>query len=47
MRYLSLKNNLDFTKAKQFIPEYDPQVGMLIVIVDEAHMKPTKPNETE
>ena len=47
MRYLSLKNNLDFTKAKQFIPEYDPQVGMLIVIVDEAHMKPTKPSETE
>lgn len=47
MRYLALKNGLDFTKAKQFIPEHDPITGMLIVIVDEAHMKPQKISETE
>lgn len=40
MRYLSQRNELDFSKAKQFIPEQDLLTGMLIVIVDEAHMKP-------
>ena len=47
MRYLSKKNGIDFTKAKQFIPEYDPSTGMLVVIVDSAHMKPQKQSEPE
>lgn len=47
MRYLSQKNGIDFTKAKQFIPEFDSSTGMLIVIVDSAHMKSQKQSETE
>ena len=47
MRYLAKKNHLDFTKAKQFIPEYDPSTEMLIVIVDEEHQKPQKTIDLE
>lgn len=47
MRYLAQRNGLDFTKAKQFIPEHDPQTGMLVVIVDETHMKQQRSSETE
>ena len=47
MRYLAKKNHLDFTKAKQFIPEYDPSTEMLIVIVDEDHQKPQKTIDSE
>jgi hypothetical protein len=39
MRYLSVKSGIDFTKAKQFIPEFDEIQKMLVVIVDENHMK--------
>lgn len=47
MRYLSQKNGIDFTRAKQFIPEYDSSTDMLVVIVDRTHMKPQKQSETE
>lgn len=47
MRYLAQRNSLDFSKARQFIPEYDKDSDMLIVIVDEAHMKQPKQLETE
>lgn len=46
MRYLAQKNAIDFTKAKQFIPEHDPQSDMLVVIVDESHMKQQKSNDS-
>lgn len=42
MRYLSQRNNMDFTKAKQFIPEFDSESEMLIIHVDDKHLKPTK-----
>lgn len=42
MRYLSQRNNMDFTKAKQFIPEFDSESEMLIIHVDDEHLKPTK-----
>ena len=47
MRYLAQKNNFDFSKAKQFIPEYDKDSNTLVVIVDEAHMKQTNSGETD
>jgi hypothetical protein len=40
IKFLSLRTNIDFlTKAKQFIPEVDSETGMLIIIVDDEHMK--------
>ena len=39
MKYLSTTTQIDFTKAKQFIAEYDEATETLIVVVDEAHMK--------
>lgn len=42
MRYLSQRNNMDFTKAKQFIPEFDSETQMLIIHIDEEHIKPAK-----
>ena len=39
VKYLSATVNIDFTKAKQFIAEYDEATKTLIVIVDESHMK--------
>lgn len=40
IKYLSTTTNIDFvTKAKQFLAEYDENTKMLIVIVDEEHMK--------
>lgn len=47
MRYLAQKNKIDFSKAKQFIPEYDEESEMLVVIVDEEHMKPTKQSDPD
>ena len=47
MRYLSVKSGIDFSKAKQFIPEYDEEQKLLIVVVDEQHMKKNKTAETE
>lgn len=46
MRYLSTKSGIDFSKARQFIPDYDENQKLLIVIVDEQHMKP-KTGDTE
>lgn len=40
MKFLSLRTGIDFlSKAAQFIPELDQESGMLIVLVDEKHMK--------
>lgn len=40
MKFLSLRTGIDFlTKAIQFIPELDEASGMLIVVVDERHIK--------
>lgn len=40
MKFLSLRSGIDFlSKAVQFIPEFDEEAGMLIVPVDELHMK--------
>lgn len=47
MRYLSAKTGIDFSKAKQFIPEYMEEEKMLVVIVDNQHMKTTKSEESE
>lgn len=47
MRYLAQRNGIDFTKAKQFIPVHDDNTGMLVVVVDETHMKQQKQGETE
>lgn len=47
IRYLSQKNNMDFTKAIQFIPKYDTFAKMLIIIVDQTYMKTPKASETE
>lgn len=39
-RYLEQQTGLKFReKAKQFLPEYDKETKMLIVILDEAHLK--------
>lgn len=47
MRYLSLKSGIDFTKAKQFIPEFDKTEQMLIVIVDKEHLKRAQSKDSE
>ena len=47
MRYLSMRSGIDFVKAKQFIPEYDEKQKMLVVVVDDNHMKQARSNETE
>lgn len=40
IKYLSTTTNIDFvTRAKQFLAEYDEDTKMLVVIVDEEHMK--------
>lgn len=39
MRYLSSESGIDFSKAKQFIPSFDKEQNMLIIVVDEEHMK--------
>mgnify|MGYP005795042235 CR=1 FL=1 len=39
-RYLEQQTGMKFRdKAKQFIPEFDEENGMLIVILDEEHLK--------
>ena len=39
-RYLEQKTGIKFReKAKQFIPEFDEESGMLIVVLDEEHLK--------
>lgn len=47
MRYLSARTGIDFSKAKQFIPEYIEEEKMLVVIVDSQHMKTTKTEDLE
>ena len=40
VKYLAKITQIDFlTKAKQFIPEYDPGTNTLIIIIDEQHLK--------
>lgn len=39
VKYLSSTTNIDFSKSKQFISEYDPDTKTLIIIVDENHIK--------
>ena len=40
MRFLSQRSGIDFLeKAVQFIPEYDEDNRMLVIIVDEEHAK--------
>ncbi len=39
IKYLSSITKIDFTTAKQFIAEYDDLLKMLIVVVDEDHIK--------
>jgi len=40
VRYIAKVSGIDFlTKAKQFIPEYDPETNTLIIVVDEQHLK--------
>lgn len=40
VKYLARVSKIDFlNKAKQFIPEYDPETKTLIIIIDEKHMK--------
>lgn len=46
MRYLSAKTGIDFSKAIQFIPQYLEDEKMLVVIVDNQHMKTTKSEES-
>ena len=39
-RYLAQQTNIDFRKkARQFLPEFDDARKMLVVILDEAHLK--------
>lgn len=39
-RYLEQQTGMKFReKAKQFLPEFDEETGMLIVILDEDHLK--------
>lgn len=39
-RYLEQQTGMKFReKAKQFLPEFDEETGMLIVIIDEEHLK--------
>ena len=39
-RYLEQQTGIKFReKAKQFLPEFDKESGLLIVVVDEAHLK--------
>lgn len=47
MRYLSMKSGIDFTKAKQFIPELDEFTGMLVVVVDHDHLKQNHADDSE
>ena len=39
IKYLSATTKIDFSKAKQFIAEYDESTETLIVVVDEEHIK--------
>lgn len=40
MRYLSQKSGIDFiTKSKQFLPFFDDDNKMLIVMIDKEHLK--------
>lgn len=40
MKYLSLRTNIDFlTKSRQFLPEVDDETGMLLIVVDNEHLK--------
>lgn len=39
MRYLSAKTGFEFKPAKQFVAEYDQSIQMLLIKVDEAHLK--------
>lgn len=47
MRYLSMRSGIDFTKAKQFIPDFDEYSQMMVVVVDEAHLKQTPTRDSE
>lgn len=47
MRYLSTKSGIDFSKARQFIPEYNEEQKILFFVVDEQHMKQAKVGEAE
>jgi len=40
VKYLAKTSGIDFiTKAKQFIPDFDPKTKTLIIVVDEQHLK--------
>lgn len=47
MRYLSMRSGMDFTKAKQFIPDFDEYDQMMVVVVDREHLKQTSARDSE
>lgn len=47
MRYLSVKTGFEFKPAKQFVAEYDQSMQMLLIKVDEAHLKQKASSEEE
>ena len=47
MRYLSVKTGFEFKPAKQFVAEYDEPMKMLLIKVDEAHIKQKTSSEEE
>jgi hypothetical protein len=39
VKYLTATTGMDFTKAQQFIAEYDEEMKILVIIVDDKHIK--------